>query len=905
MEANSSRHRLVRFGVFEVDLRTLELRKHGVRIHLEDQPFHILTLLLQHPGELVTREQLREQLWPEGTFVDFDRSLNKAISKLRLALGDSAEIPRFVETLHRRGYRFISPIQVEELPLQFLHSPPPPPVQVAQGVLSGSGNGIDRVTRFRIQAWHAALAASILLVLAGVTRYLQSRPVSATGGAVNAAVPRRSVAVLGFRNLSGRDDQAWISTALSDWLTTDLSAGEQLRTIPAENVARMKIELSLPETDRLGRDSLNRIGNNLGTDLVVLGSFASFGKEPAGSIRLDLRLQDTRTGETIDAVSESGTESRLSELVSEAGEHLRTKLGLDTVTRMEAAQVAVALPSNHDAARLYSEGLEKLRVFDAQTACDLFAKSIVAEPDFALSHAALATAWATLGYDEKAKYEAKQAFELSNALPRAERLLVQGRYHEMSKDWDKAIDIYRALFAFFPDSLDYGLALAHAEVNGGRGKDALETIFALRSLPAPLRDDPRIDLAEASASESLSDFKRDLAATIQAAEKAKGLGASLLLAQAKADEAWALDNLGPLDEAEKNAQQSKELFAAAHDRRGEAQAATVRAIALGMQGENLKAKNIYEESLRIYRELGDKNGVAVELNNVADRLLILGHPIEARRNFEGSLAIYQEIGHQDGIAMAKSNLGGVLLILGDRDGAKQLYTESLDICRRIGDRSKAAGNLAGLGSVTRAGGDVELAAKYDKDAISEFEQIGDKSSAAEVEAELAALLLDQGRASEAEGLAKKAVDEFRKEKSPRDDTLASVVLARALLDQGKVNEARLVAEYALTLSQKYQQRDAELAAWVTAARVHAAAGTLNERENVHTQLSHIVADAERSGFVNYALEARLALGEIDISSGNVPTARRELEALQKDANQIGYSLVARQAASALKRVSSQ
>src|ERR1700736_1121946 len=196
MEANSSRHRLVRFGAFEVDLRTLELRKHGVRIHLEDQPFHILTLLLQHSGELVTREQLREQLWPEGTFVDFDRSLNKAICKLRLALGDSAEIPRFVETLHRRGYRFISPIQVEELPLQFLHSPPPPPVQVAQGVLSGSGNGIDRVTRFRIQAWHAALAASILLVPAGVTRYLQSRPVSATSGAVSAAVPRRSVAVL-------------------------------------------------------------------------------------------------------------------------------------------------------------------------------------------------------------------------------------------------------------------------------------------------------------------------------------------------------------------------------------------------------------------------------------------------------------------------------------------------------------------------------------------------------------------------------------------------------------------------------------------------------------------------------------------------------------------------------------
>ena len=904
MEANSSRHRLVRFGVFEVDLRTADLRKHGVRIHLEEQPFHILTLLLEHPGELVTREQLREQLWPAGTFVDFDRSLNKAISKLRLALGDSAETPRFVETLHRRGYRFVAPIQWEELPLQVSHSGGTPHVPVAQRVLSGDEKGVATVPRFRLRVWQAALAASVLLVLAGITHYFQSPPVSASSTPAKAVVPRRSIAVLGFRNLSGRDDQAWISTALSDWLTTELSAGEQQRTITAENVARMRIELSLPETDILGRESLSRIGNNLGTDFVVLGSFASFGNDRTGSIRLDLRLQDTRTGETIDAVSESGNESRLSQLVSEAGEHLRTKLGLDTVTRTEAAQVAVALPSNHDAARLYSEGLAKLRVFDAQAARERLANAITREPEFALSHAALAEAWATLGYDEKAKDEAKQAFQLSNALPRAERLLVEGRYHEMSKDWDKAIDIYRALFAFFPDSLDYGLALAHAEFRGGRGKEALETVSALRSLPAPLKDDPRIDLAEAWASESLSDFKRDLAATIRAAEKAKGLGASLLLAQAEADEAWALDNLGPLDEAEKNAQQSKELFAAAHDRRGEAQAATVWAIALGLQGENLKAKNIYEECLRIYRELGDKRGVAVELNNVADRLSSLGYPVAARRNFEESLAIYQEIGHQDGIAMAKSNLGGVLLILGDRDGAKQLYGESLDICRRIGDRSKAAGNLAGLGSVMRAGGDIELATRYDNEAISEFEQIGDKSSAAEVEAGLAALLVDQGKLWEAEGLAQKAADEFRKQKAPRDEALASAVLARALLDQGKIKDAGLVAEYALALSQKYQHRDAELAAWVTAARVRAAAGTLDARENAHIQLRHVVADAQRNGFVNYALEGRLALGEIDVSSGNVPNARRELEALQRDANQIGYSLVAQQAASALKRVSS-
>src|SRR5712671_1838837 len=101
---------ILRFGTFEVDLRSGELRKQGVRVKLQEQPFHVLTVLLQRPGEVVTREELRNQNWPADTFVDFDNSLNTAINKLREALGDSADNPRFIETLPRRGYRFIAPV---------------------------------------------------------------------------------------------------------------------------------------------------------------------------------------------------------------------------------------------------------------------------------------------------------------------------------------------------------------------------------------------------------------------------------------------------------------------------------------------------------------------------------------------------------------------------------------------------------------------------------------------------------------------------------------------------------------------------------------------------------------------------------------------------------------------------
>ena len=119
------------------------------------------------------------------------------------------------------------------------------------------------------------------------------------------------MAVLGFKNLSGKPDEAWISTALAEMLSTELAAGEQVRTIPGENIARMKVDLALADADSFGKDSLAKIRNHLGTDLVVVGSYLAMGKSGGGKIRLDFRLQDAVAGETIASVSETGTENEL------------------------------------------------------------------------------------------------------------------------------------------------------------------------------------------------------------------------------------------------------------------------------------------------------------------------------------------------------------------------------------------------------------------------------------------------------------------------------------------------------------------------------------------------------------------------------------------------------------------
>src|SRR5262249_24964088 len=157
---------------------------------------------------------------------------------------------------------------------------------------------------------------------------------------------------------------------------------------------------------------------------------------------------------------------------------------------------------------------------------------------------------------------------------------VEGRYHEISHEWGKAVEIYRALVEFFPDNLDYGIAWASVQVSAGRGKDALTPLAQLRQLPSPVREDARIDLEEDHAVESLGDFKSLYSSAVTAAAKAETAGASLLQARALTDQGWALRNLGAPEKVGPVVQRAEQLYIAAHDQRGVAIAATEGGIAL-------------------------------------------------------------------------------------------------------------------------------------------------------------------------------------------------------------------------------------------------------------------------------------------------------------------------------------
>ncbi|HYO69179.1 MAG TPA: protein kinase, partial [Archangium sp.] len=344
------------------------------------------------------------------------------------------------------------------------------------------------------------LCALVLATLTGYAARTWRLTPSASGMEAPHVKPRRSVAVLGFKNLSGRADVSWLSTAFSEMLTAELAARGDLRLVSGETVVRMKRELSLADNESLAQDSLHRIRTHLGVDLVVLGSYLAMSEEMGGGLSLVVRLQDASTGEEVAMLRQHGTQAETIELVARMGDQLRGSLG----PAADAGHTTGALPANATALRRYAEGLARLRAYEPLKAKDFFTQAIAADPRFALAHSALAETWAVLGYDTRALEAASHALTLAKGLSREEQLLVEGRLHEMEKDWARAVDSYRTLCALFPDDLDHGLRLASAQASGGQGRDALATLAALRQMAPPAREDERIDLAEAQVRHSLS-----------------------------------------------------------------------------------------------------------------------------------------------------------------------------------------------------------------------------------------------------------------------------------------------------------------------------------------------------------------------------------------------------------------
>ena len=528
-----------RFGLFEVDCAQEVLLRNGMRVRIQSQSFRVLALLLERRGELVTRDEMKATLWPDGTHVDFDGSLNVILKRLRAAIDDDSDNPRFIETVPRRGYRFIAPVVAT--PIAAATTSPasaavPAPVNETQSVTTDPEAA---ASSFRIPRWAMRSGATLLLVGAGygaIYRYESQRTRIASISAHERTVPipvRPSLAVLGFENTSGKPEDAWLSAAFSEMVATELSGDGQVRLATGQDVENLRGTSPWPQSFSLDQRTTAKIGSALNSDWLVLGSFTVLGHTEPGSLRLDVCLQKAATGQIVSEFSQVGTERDIFDLVSKAGDRLREHLGVTRMEDQNVANVLSAMPLSPDAARLYALGVMKLRQYDALGARDLLEQAVRVDPKFSLAHAMLAQAYGQLGYGEKSSHEAKVALDLSTDLPQQLRMMVQAQYFASIGHLEQVASIDRALFELYPDNLDYGLRLAAVENESGHASEAREVLERLRKLPARIADDPRIDLAAAAADENKD---RALALVRRGAAKAAEQGKRALYAQARRDE---------------------------------------------------------------------------------------------------------------------------------------------------------------------------------------------------------------------------------------------------------------------------------------------------------------------------------------------------------------------------------
>jgi tetratricopeptide (TPR) repeat protein len=760
-------------------------------------------------------------------------------------------------------------------------------------------------------------------------------------GAAAPATParvRRHLAVLAPTNASGRPDEAWLGGALAEMLATELGASDDLRVIPPGDVARARAELRLRDgSGPLEPDVRARLARRLGVDLVVTGAyvFAPGGKRGDRTVRLDLRVVDTTRGEVVAVAAGTGTAAQLFELVSAAGAELRGRLGVRVTHPEEARSARVAVPTDPRAARLYVEGLARLRASDARAAERLFTEAVAIEPNSPTIRSALSQAWERLGYDARAVEEARRAFELAGSLGRLDRLTIEAHYRRVNREWDKAVALHRAVVSLFPDDLDAAIALISTETAAGRTKDADDTVARLRALPPPLSDDPRIDLSEAMVCYSRADYPCQQRRSAEAARKAGAIGAPSLVAEARLLEAQALRYLGEIDRATAAAAEAERiggaesnsdvqaraihsaasialargdsaagrrlyeralaLYRAVGDLRGEA---SVLSALVNVDTDAAPARIIarYEEVLRLNRLIGDRRGEAVQLNNIGTAHQGSGHLDEARRAYEDAAGLLDAIELKSMEASVLANLGTILVDMGRVAAAR----ETLDRALSMVEPTKSSGDIAWVryeaGQIALIEGRLAEARRMFTGAAGEYDRGGSPSEAAIARASLAEVVLAEGRAADALVEARAAAEATTQADGTLDYGLASSaraweVVARAALAAGSVDEAQTAIERAARELPKQADPDYRTAVAIARARVDAARGA---RDAAHRALRSVVTQARAGGYVAHELAARLALVESGLD-------RADASPLERDAGARGFALVAQRARAAQGR----
>jgi DNA-binding winged helix-turn-helix (wHTH) protein/tetratricopeptide (TPR) repeat protein len=463
MEQPAAPDSSTRFGIFELDAHSGELRKAGTRIRLQDQPLKILMVLLEQPGAVVTREDLKRRIWPHDSFGDFDHAVNVAVAKLRAALADSADLPRYVETLPRRGYRFIFPVTSPAEAPRANGTVPTAPTQAPA----------EKTAQF---TWTPILAATLIVVVLSASAWwwLSSRKTPPM------LTDKDTVVLADFENTTG--DPVFDGT-LRQGLTVELEQSPFLSLVSELTVKQTLRLMSQPPDARLTPDIARQLCLRTGSAAVLDGSIARLGNQYV----LGLKAVNCRSGDSLveEQVTAGGKEEVLKSL-AQAASRLRTKLGesLGTVQKYNAPLEQVTTPSLQ-ALHAYSLGRTTLiDMGDHAAGIQLLQRAIKLDPNFAMAYASLGLAYAESS-EKESVWNYRKAYELRDRVSDRERFYIEAHYYQSGiGDWEKARQVYELWSQLYPrdDIAHLNLGLIYS--NLGQYEDARkESAESLRLLP--------------------------------------------------------------------------------------------------------------------------------------------------------------------------------------------------------------------------------------------------------------------------------------------------------------------------------------------------------------------------------------------------------------------------------------
>jgi tetratricopeptide (TPR) repeat protein len=699
-------------------------------------------------------------------------------------LGEKRGENRYIATDPGRGYRFVAAVSrvLDEGAAVSLELP----VEEAQP------------SRFGGRAKLLVPIAGIVLLAACLAFWLRTYRAEAS------AHLRQSIAVLRVRDLSKTSTESWLQTALPEMLTSELAAGGKLRTVPAEDVSRWRADLGSAGESASQAAVVHSARNNLGADTFVLGSYVVTGSCPQCRIRVDLGVLQARTGERFGTIIDEGSAADLLDLTTRLGRRLRAELGLagdgPTSSRWPAAS----------AMREYSEGLAALRRGDPMAARDHLEIAVSADSGNALIHSAMAEAWTALGYGTRATEEDRRAYELAGSLDRLDQLGVEARYRVSLKQWDRAIEIYKAISKLFPDSLNDGLNLARAQWRAQRISDARSTLNELRRLPKPVGDDPRIDLNEARAVGTLNDFARTRALAHRAAEEAKVRGARYLFARARLLEGGAMQSMydpnapAVQDEARKTCE-------AIAERNCLSQIWRIRGNAFYSRGDFPAAQQAYGQGVAIARDLGNH----AELAN-----LLVGFAVVEKANREWQSAerdLLEAISLRIETSLSpnyvRNELAELYIGMGRVDDAERLLRLAATASQQSGAHEDLGDMLVLQAVLARDRGRLDRAQQLAEHGVAELRLTGDPLALSAGLAELSSSHTAVGNLGQAE----KDLVDVRAVDSPENQGEEALARAELWIAKGQFQNGAQEAEKAAGAFDKAHLDDRTTRAFVTAA----------------------------------------------------------------------------------------